>query len=347
MILTASSDVVRLLSFSIFSFFFAFLICPPFIRFLRHFKIGKNIRDEASGGGKAPLFAALHAKKQGTPTMGGAVIIFTVLFCVLLSRLFAYLGWIDHSLLNRKETYIPLFTLASCALLGGIDDWLNLKGLWKKGIPVTPKFLFLLILSFVGAYWFTAKLGYDSIYIPLYGDLYLGSAYALLFMLVFIASGHAVNITDGLDGLAAGLLIMSYSAFAVIAYSQGLLLLATYCGVVVGSLTAFLWYNVNPAQFFMGDLGSLSLGSGLGVIALLTDSLVPLLFLSCIYIMETLSVIIQLTSKKLRKGKKVFHIAPIHHHFEKVGWPETMVVMRFWILGGIGTVLGLILALTP
>ena len=338
-------DVSLILLYSTFAFFLAFILCPPFIAFLRRYKIGKNIRDEASGGGKAVLFAELHAKKQGTPTMGGAIVVFVALFSVALSRLYSYFGWIDHSLLNRKETYIPIFTLFACAVLGGIDDWLNIKGLWKKGIPVTPKFVFLLLLSLIGAWWFYFKLGFTGVYLPFYGELELGAFYPVLFALVFIASGHAVNITDGLDGLAAGLLIMSFSAFGVIAFSKGMLLLATFCGVIVGSLTAFLWFNINPAQFFMGDLGSLSLGASLGVIALLTDSVVPLLLVSVIYIMETLSVIIQLTSKKLRNGKKVFLIAPIHHHFEKSGWPETMVVMRFWIIGAIGCVFGLILAL--
>lgn len=339
------TDIALLLSYSTFSFFLAFALCPPFIAFLRKYKIGKNIRDDASGGGKAVLFAELHAKKQGTPTMGGLVIVLVVVVAVILSRVFSYLGWIDHSLLNRRETYIPIFTLVSCAILGGVDDWFNIKGFWSKGIPVKPKFILLLLLSFVGAWWFYAKLGFTGIYIPFFGDVYLGLLYPVLFVLVFIASGHAVNITDGLDGLAAGLLIMSFSVFAVIAYTSGMLLLATYCGVIVGALTAFLWFNINPAQFFMGDLGSLSLGASLGVIAMLTDSLVILLFVSVIYIMETLSVIIQLTSKKLRNGRKVFLIAPVHHHFEKIGWPETMVVMRFWIIGGVGAVFGLILAL--
>src|SRR5690606_915600 len=331
--------------YSIFSFFLAFVLCPPFIAFLRKHKIGKNIREDASGGGKAVLFAALHEKKQGTPTMGGAIVVGVVLFCVLLSRIFSYYGWIDHSLLNRGETYIPVFTLLTCAILGGVDDWLNIKGLWNKGIPVTPKFLFLLLLSFVGAWWFYSKLGFTGVSIPFYGFVELGIFYPVLFILVFIASGHAVNITDGLDGLAAGLLIMSFSVFGVIAFSKGMLLLTTYCGVVVGALTAFLWFNINPAQFFMGDLGSLSLGASLGVIALLTDSLVPLLLVSVVYIMETMSVIIQLVSKKLRNGKKVFLIAPVHHHFEKIGWPETMVVMRFWIIGAVGCVFGLIVGL--
>jgi phospho-N-acetylmuramoyl-pentapeptide-transferase len=312
---------------------------------LRKYHIGKNIREEASGGGAASLFAALHAKKQGTPTMGGAVVVGVVLLAVLLSRVFTYFGWIDHSLLNRKETYIPIFTLISCALLGGFDDWLNIKGLWNRGIPVKPKFLLLLVLSLVGAWWFYFKLGYSSVYLPFYGDLSLGPWYILLFIVVFIASGHAVNITDGLDGLAAGLLIMSFLVFGAIAFTKGLLLLTTFCGVIAGALTAFLWFNINPAQFFMGDLGSLSLGATLGVIALITDSLAPLVLVSLVYIIETLSVIIQLASKRLRNGKKVFLIAPIHHHFEKIGWPETMVVMRFWIIGAVGCVFGLILGL--
>lgn len=337
-------DVGKILLFSVFSFFVAFILCPPFIRLLRKYKMGKNIREEASGGGKAVLFAKLHAKKRGTPTMGGALVVFVILFAVLLSRYFSYMGWIDHSLINRKETYIPLFTLISCAILGGVDDWFNIKGLWKKGIPVAPKFILLLLLSFVGAYWFYIKLGFTGVHIPFYGDINLGVLYPILFILVFIASGHAVNITDGLDGLAAGLLIMSYVVFGAIAFHKGMFLLSAYCGVTAGALTAFLWYNINPAKFFMGDLGSLSLGASLGVIALLTDSIIPLLFVSVVYIFETLSVIIQLSSKKLR-GKKVFLIAPIHHHFEKVGWPETMVVMRFWIIGAIGCVFGLILAL--
>ncbi len=339
------TNIALILLYSTFSFFLAFVLAPFFIRFLRTFRLGKNIREEAASGGPAVIFAALHGKKAGTPTMGGALVVGVTLFSILLSRLFSYLGYIPHSLLNRKETYIPIFTLISCAILGGVDDYLNIRGLWNKGVPVRPKFLLLLLLSLAGAWWFTFKLGFSTIHIPFYGDLSLGVGYMALFALVFVASGHAVNITDGLDGLAGGLLIMSYAAFGVIAYFNGMLLLSTFCGVIVGSLTAFLWFNVYPAKFFMGDLGSLALGSTLGVIAMLTDSLVPLLFIGSVYILETLSVIIQVTSKKLRGGKKVFFVAPIHHHFEKLGWPETMVVMRFWIMGAVGCVFGLILGL--
>jgi phospho-N-acetylmuramoyl-pentapeptide-transferase len=339
------SDVVLIIAYSGLSFLIAFIVAPWYIGKLRKYNIGKNIRTEASGGGKAEIFAQMHAKKAGTPTMGGLLIIGTVLLMILLSRILSYYGWIDHSLLNRKETYIPVFTLISAAILGGVDDWFNLKGLWKKGIPMLPKMIMMTILAIAGAWWFTSKLGFDSINIPGLGELFLGNWYILLFVFIFTAAGNSVNFTDGLDGLAGGLLVMSFSFFAALAFHQGMFLLATFCGVIVGATTAFLWYNINPAQFFMGDVGSLSLGCTLGVIALLTDNIVPFIFIAGVYIIETLSVIIQLTSKKLRNGKKVFYVAPIHHHFEKVGWPETMVVMRFWIIGGILGMLGLIIGM--
>lgn len=339
------TDSALILIYSAFSFFLTIVLIPPFIRLLRHCNIGKNIRQEASGGGIAELFSELHAKKAGTPTMGGAIVVFSIVMAVLISRLLSYYGFIDHSLLNRKETYLPLFTLISCAVLGGFDDYLNIKDLWKRGIPVAPKFILLFGLAILGAWWFYTKLGISSIALPLIGELELGLWYPVLFVFIFMASGHSVNFTDGLDGLAAGLLIMSYGVFAVIAYSKGMFLLTTFCGVVIGSLTAFLWFNIHPAKFFMGDLGSLALGSTLGVIALITDSLVPLILASTVYIMETLSVILQIASKKLRNGKKIFLIAPVHHHFEKKGWPETMVVMRFWIIGAVGCVAAVIVGL--
>lgn len=343
--MTNLPDIALILLYSSFSFFVAILLAPPFIRVLERLRLGKTIRAEATFGGASPLYSELHAAKAGTPTMGGALVVATVLFAVILSRVFSYFGWIEHSLLNRKETYIPLFTLISCAVLGGFDDYFNIRGFWKKGIPVKPKFIFLLILSLAGAWWFYAKLGFTGVFIPFYGDLYLGWGYVLLFLFVFMAAGHSVNITDGLDGLAAGLLCMSFLVFGVIAYNQGMLLLATFCGVVSGSLVAFLWFNIHPARFFMGDLGSLSLGATLGVIALLTDSLFPLIFTSSVYIIETVSVIIQVASKKFRNGKKVFQIAPLHHHLEKIGWPEGQIVMRLWIIGAMGSVFGLILGL--
>ena len=181
---------------------------------------------------------------------------------------------------------------------------------------------------------------------PFFGDYFIGMWYIPLFMFIILASANAVNITDGLDGLAGGLSIIALLALSAISYSQGLLILTAFCGVLIGATLAFLWFNIPPAKFFMGDTGSLSLGATIGVIAMLTDSVAVFPFIMIIFVIETLSVIIQLTSKKLRNGKKVFHIAPIHHHFEHIGWPSHQVTMRFWIIGAFFATFGALLGLT-
>ena len=327
------------------SFVIAFLAANPFINFLRKHKLGKNIREIASDGKSAPLFHALHNKKAGTPTMGGILIWGSALITILLSRVFSYIGWFDHSLINRKETYLAIFTLISVALLGMVDDLFNIKG-WgrSKGLNIKPKFFWLVMFALAGALWFHFKLGYDQIHIPGVGDFMIGAWYIPLFMFIIAGSANAVNITDGLDGLSGGLIVIAFGAYAGIAYAHGLFILAAFCGVIAGSSLAFLWFNIAPARFYMGDTGSISLGATLGVIAMLTNTVLILPFIAFIFVIETLSVIIQLTSKKIR-GKKVFHIAPIHHHFEHIGWPETQVVMRFWITGALVASLGLVLAL--
>ncbi len=341
------SNLILIFGSGILAFLIAFVLSPWFTRKLIQFKMGKQIRENAMTGEASPLFSALHAKKSGTPTMGGLLIWGTVLVVVLLSRIFSATGLFDRSLLNRKETWIPIFTLITCGLLGLVDDYLNIKGIGKtKGLSAKIKFLWLTIFSAIGAWWFYAKLGFDSVMIPIPGieALHLGIWYIPLFIFIIIATANAVNFTDGLDGLASGLLIMSFGAFGIIAYVKGLLILAAFCGVICGALLAFLWFNVPPARFYMGDTGSLSLGATLGVIAMLTDQTLVLPLIGFIFVIEALSVIIQITSKKFFK-RKVFKIAPIHHHFEQCGWAEFTVVMRFWIIGGIVTAFGLVLGL--
>ncbi len=331
------------------AFIISLILTPWFTKQLIKFKIGKQIREVALSGEKSSLFSELHAKKSGTPTMGGILIWGTVIFVVLISAIFNKVGFFNHSLFNRKETWIPLFTLVTCGILGAVDDYFNVKGIGKtKGLSAKLKLIWLTLFSAVGAWWFTSKLGFNSIEIPIPGveSWHIGvTAYFFVFILVIISTANAVNFTDGLDGLASGLLIMSFGAFGIIAYTKGLLILATLCAVIVGAQTAFLWFNIPPAKFYMGDTGSMALGATLGVIAMLTQQTLILPIIGFIFVIETLSVIIQLTSKKLFK-KKVFKIAPIHHHFEKSGWAEFTVVMRFWIVGGImatfGTILGLI-----
>ncbi len=336
----------EIFGYSIAAFCIALAGTRSFVGLLRKYKLGKNIREESVDGKAATLYRALHMKKTGTPTMGGILIWGTVLVVILLSRYLSFTGIIEHSLLQRGEVYLPLFTLIAMGILGAIDDYLNVKGVGaKKGLELLPKITFLLMFATVGAFWFAFKLGYSSIHIPALGDFYIGLWYIPLFIFIIVATANAVNFTDGLDGLAGGLLIIAYAVFVAIAYAQGLSFLAGFCAVVIGALLAFLWHNVPPAKFFMGDTGSLALGATLGVIAMMIDAVVILPLVGFIFVIEALSIIIQLTSKKLRNGKKVFLIAPLHHHFEQKGWTESQVVMRFWIIGAIFSVIGLIIGL--
>ncbi|HCW32199.1 MAG: phospho-N-acetylmuramoyl-pentapeptide-transferase, phospho-N-acetylmuramoyl-pentapeptide-transferase [Candidatus Peregrinibacteria bacterium GW2011_GWE2_39_6] len=343
------TDTVRhlfliFISFS-FSFLIAVLIAPFFIKKLKTWRLGKQIRQETIDGKVASLFHALHQKKQGTPTMGGILIWGTALLVIILTRLLSFFGIIDHSLINRKETYLPIFTLITVALLGALDDYLNIKNLGKtKGLAAKPKLLWLIIFAGLGAWWFYFKLGYNQIHIPGIGDFIINAWYIPLFIFIIIATANAVNITDGLDGLSAGLSIIAFSSFAGIAYMKGLFILSAFCAIISGATLAFLWFNIPPAKFYMGDTGSLALGATLGVIALLTNSVLILPFIGFIFVIETLSVIIQLTSKKIFH-RKIFHIAPLHHHFEQLGWPEHQITMRFWMVGGIVAAFGLIIGL--
>ena len=215
----------------------------------------------------------------------------------------------------------------------------------RKGLGTWPKMTSFFLISLIGALWFYGKLGHDSINIPFYGDFHLGLWYIPLFMFVLIGTVNAVNFTDGLDGLASGLLIIAFGGFGLLAYLQGLHVLAGFCAIAVGAIGAFLWHNVPPALFFMGDTGALALGGALAVIAFMTDQVLLLPLLGFVFVIEMLSVIIQLTSKKFRGGKKVFKAAPLHHHFEALEWGESKVTMRLWIIGGIAAVLGVIIGL--
>lgn len=343
------TDTVRHLTLIVGSGFLSFGIAmffaEPLINLLYEYKLGKNIRKIATDGNEAALYHTLHCKKEGTPTMGGILIWGSVLITVGISRLLSYFGLFEHSLLSRKETYLAIFTLAAVAVLGLVDDWFNIKGLGKgKGLNVKPKFLWLTLFALLGAWWFHIKLGYDEIHVPGVGDFFLGWLYIPVFLFIITGSANAVNLTDGLDGLAGGLTIIAFGAYSGLAYAHGLLILSAFCAVVAGASLAFLWFNIPPARFYMGDTGALALGATLGVIAMLTDTVLILPFIAAIFVIETLSVLIQITSKKLFK-KKIFHIAPLHHHFEHMGWPEFQVVMRFWIVGALFATLGLILGL--
>ena len=338
-------ELIQVFGWSALTFILTLLLTPLYLKAAKRFKLGKQIRQNAMSGEKASIFNEMHAKKTGTPTMGGVIMWVSVLAIILFSRFLSLIGVMEHSLLQRGLVYLPLFTLVAIGLLGAVDDWFNIKGIGgQKGIKARPKMMFLLLFAIVGAWWFYYKLGFSHIHIPRVGDFEIGLWYIPLFILVIVSTANAVNITDGLDGLAGGLLILAFAAFGVIAFVKGQLMLAIFCGLMIGSLMAFLWNNVPPALYYMGDTGSLAFGATLGVIAMMTDSMIVLIIVGAMFVIETLSVIIQLASKRYLK-RKVFLVAPLHHHYEKKGWGEAKITMRFWILGAMFGVIGLIVGL--
>jgi phospho-N-acetylmuramoyl-pentapeptide-transferase len=227
-----------------------------------------------------------------------------------------------------------------------MDDYLNVRGVGKKrGMDVLPKITALLLISIVGALWFYFKLDYNTIHIPFAGTWNVGVWFIPIFIFIIVGTANAVNVTDGLDGLAGGLLVIAFGSFGLLAYINGLFVLAAFCMVCTGAIAAFLWHNVPPALFYMGDTGALALGGSLGVIALMTDAVLILPLVGFVFVIEMLSVIIQLLSKKFRNGKKVFKAAPIHHHFEALEWGESKVTMRLWIIGAFFAFLGVVIGI--
>ncbi len=338
--------LLKILTLATLSFLLALAWTPLLTHFLYKFRLGKSIRSAVS----APMFAKLHAKKAGVPTMGGLLMWVTPLVLALIFFIIStlapdsLLGQLNF--LSRPQTWLPLFVLVAAGLLGLVDDYLNVRGIGEQGggIHIRHRLVLYTIIAAIGAWWFYVKLGWDSLHIPLIGSVTIGWWYIPLFIAVIVLTSFSVNQTDGLDGLAGGTLASAFGAYAVIALLQGQVDLAAFCAAIMGALFAFLWFNIWPARFIMGDTGAMSLGVTLGVVAMLTDSALLLPLIGIVFVLEAVTTGMQLTSKKLFK-KKIFLIAPIHHHFEAKGWPEPKVVMRFWLLSWIGAALGLIVAL--
>jgi phospho-N-acetylmuramoyl-pentapeptide-transferase len=339
--------LIKILFFSALAFIFAVAATPLLTHYLYKYKLGKRTRND----GTTPIFSRLHAQKDGTPTMGGVLIWGTVLIFIFgfsaLSNLFSW-DILQHlNFLSRSETLLPLGALIITALIGLFDDWLDVRGKGAAGgggLKMRHRLLIYFLIAIVGALWFYYKLDWTVFHVPFLGNFEIGAWYIPIFIFIIVATSFSVNETDGLDGLAGGTLIIAFLAYCVIAFSLGRYELATFCGVIIGALGAFLWFNIPPARFYMGDTGAMSLGVTLGVIAMLTNSSLLLIFIGLIFLVESLSVIIQTISKKTR-GKKIFLSTPIHHHYQAIGWPEAKVVMRFWVVAAIGAAIGLIIFL--
>ena len=339
--------IIKVLFFSAFAFILGFFLTPLLTNFLYKYKLGKKIRNS----GSTPVFSQLHAHKEGTPTMGGILIWGTLFILILifywLSLIFPDSILTQLNFLSRAETLLPHGALLASALIGLVDDWLDVrtKGvLGGGGLKLRHRLLIYTLIAFIGALWFYFKLDWTIFHVPFLGNFEIGAWYIPIFIFIIVATSFSVNETDGLDGLAGGTLLIAFAAYGVIAFTMGRYDLATFCAVISGTLLAFLWFNIPPARFYMGDTGSMSLGITLGIIALLTNNSLLLIFFGLIFLIESLSVIIQVTSKKLR-GKKVFLSAPVHHHFQALGWPESKVVMRFWVISIIGAAIGLMIFL--
>jgi len=328
------------------SFLFAWAWTPLLSRFLAKYRLGKRIRDEQS----APIYSRLHKGKENTPTMGGVLIWGTTLFIALLFLFLSLLIPTDFfsnlNFLTRSQVWLPLGALVLAALVGAVDDILNSRLIGPRGggLRMRHRFFIYTAIASVGAWWFYYKLDWDILRVPFVGDFSISWWYIPFFIFVIVATAFSVNEIDGLDGLAGGTLFPAFGAFGAIAVMQGKYDLAAFCAVIIGALLAFLWLNIYPAKFFMGDTGSMSLGVTLGIVAMLTNYALLLPIVGFLFVLDTLSVIVQVISKKIR-GKKIFLSTPLHHHLEARGWKEPTIVMRFWVISWVTAVIGVILAL--
>lgn len=338
--------LMKILILSTISFVVAVAWEPILTRLLLRYKMGKQIRDAES----APIFSKLHAKKSGTPTMGGLLVWVTALGVALLFLLFykispdSFVGKLNF--LTQSQTLLPLGALVASAIVGLVDDYYNIRRMGPKGggLSMRHRLLIYSLIAAFGAYWFSVKLGWDALHIPFIGDVVVGLWYVPIFFFVIVATAFSVNEADGLDGLAGGTLLVAFTSYAGIAAVQGKYDLAAFLGVISGALLAFLWFNINPARFFMGDTGAMSLGVTLGIVAMLTNTALLLPIIGAIFVFESGTVLIQMFSKKVLK-RKIFLSTPIHHHFEAIGWAEPTIVMRFWVISMIAAAIGMVLFL--
>ncbi|MFC1644907.1 phospho-N-acetylmuramoyl-pentapeptide-transferase [Patescibacteria group bacterium] len=348
-------NVLKVLITGVLAFLLAFSITPLWTKFLYKKKFGIKIKKTSVSGEKLTYVSKLHASKSGTPTMGGFIVWISVFILVIMSHyifpLLADLFNVDFiarlDFLSRPQVWLPLFALVAAGILGLFDDVMSIRG-WGSnkggGMRFAMRFWWLFLIAFLGAWWFYYKLGWDLLHIPAVGDFSIGLWYIPLFIFVILFTAISSNETDGLDGLNGGILFMAFSSFAVITFLQNKVDLSAFCAAVSGALLAFLWFNIYPARFFMGDTGAVSLGTTLGVVAMLSNSVLVLFILVFVYVLESASVAIQLTSKKFF-GKKVFLAAPLHHHFEALGWPEPKVTMRAWIFTILMSIIGVIIGI--
>ncbi len=348
-------NVLKVLTTGLLAFLLAFALTPLWTHVLYRYKFGIKIKEKSVNGEQLTFVNKLHAGKAGTPTMGGVIVWVTVLILALLSHyVFPFVAeWTNTNSIarldffKRSQVWLPLFFLVTTGVLGLFDDYQSVRGKGSNkggGMSFALRFWWLFLIAALGAWWFYSKLGWDQIHVPAIGDFTIGWWYIPLFIFVILFSAISSNETDGLDGLNGGVLLIAFGSFSLIAFMHNMMDLSAFCLAVAGALMAFLWFNIYPARFFMGDTGAISLGTTLGVVAMLTNSTLVLFIIVAIYSLESGSVALQLLSKRYF-GRKVFLAAPLHHHFEARGWPEPKIVMRAWIFTALTALVGVMIGI--
>lgn len=334
------------------AFFVGLFITPIATHFFYKYKMWK--RNSRNGSVSTDDFKKIHNENEElkTPRVGGTIIWFSVLIVMLLIYLISlfFPSEITGKLnfLSRNQTLIPFFTLILGSLVGFWDDLIQIYGKGKFSRDDKSwriwKVCIIFILSLLIGVWFYTKLGMVSIHIPFGGELFIGVLIIPFFILVALAT-FSSGVIDGIDGLSGGVFATIFASYSVIAYANNQMDIAAFSGMLSGAILAFLWFNIPPARFYMGETGIMGLTLVLAVIAFLTDSILILPIVALPLVITSLSVVLQLLSKKFRHGKRIFKLSPIHHHFEAVGWPSYKVTMRYWVLSVVFAILGIIIAI--
>ncbi|RJQ31632.1 hypothetical protein C4572_02035 [Candidatus Parcubacteria bacterium] len=348
-----SLNIIKIFGLSAFAFFIAAVLTPLLTRYLYKYKLWKPaVRSKDFSGREAPITRELYKDKDvGTPRMGGILIWVSALVVTALMFGFSKIFPSDLSqklnFLSRNQTWIPFFGLIAGSLIGLADDFFVVfsKGKYAGGgISFAKRMGLVTIMGLTAALWFYYKLEMNSIIIPFGGELFLGIFFIPFFVFVMIAI-FTGGVIDGLDGLSGGIFAAIFAAYGGIAYFQDQLDLAAFCGIIMGGILAFLWFNIPPARFYMGETGILGLTTALAIVAFLTDTVAVLPIIAFPLFAASGSSVLQIFSKKYL-GRKIFRAAPIHHHFQALGWPATKVVMRFWVISVVLAMIGMVVALS-
>lgn len=346
-----SIHVIKIFTIGALGFILAFFLTPILTNYLYKRQLWrKGIRTKSIDGKEVPVFTKFHGEGETrVPRFGGLLIWVITSFLALLFFLLSYtnIWWFQKlNFLSRPQTWLPLFALISASLVGFVDDILQVRGKGSYiggGLRLRYRLFLVALIGLIGGWWFYYKLGYDTLHIPGNGDFLIGIWYIPFFILVMMAT-YSGGVIDGLDGLAGGAFASIFGAFSAISLARGQIDLAAFCIAIVGTILAFLWFNIPPARFYMGETGMIGLCCALTVVAFLTDSVLVLPIIGFLLVIESGSVILQLLSKKFRH-KKLFLAAPIHHHFEAKNWPHYKITMRFWIIGVVMAIIGVAIRL--